>query len=110
MTIIVQMKEQQRRRAIELLQSGLSASLIAQRLNCSEKSVYNWKYLYTTLGDKGLLERNHNRIETMKTDVFKEEIIRLYKEGTRTARELAVIYDISVASIYKWNELKQRKT
>ena len=46
--------ERRRRRAIEMLQNGMSLSAIAQKLKCSPSSVHLWRETHRRRGETGL--------------------------------------------------------
>lgn len=46
--------EQRRRRAVEMLQNGMSLSAISKKLHCSPSSVHLWRDIHRRKGDEGL--------------------------------------------------------
>ena len=46
--------ERRRRRAVEMLQNGMSLSAIAQKLKCSPSSVHLWREMHRKKGESGL--------------------------------------------------------
>jgi transposase len=75
--------ERRRRRAIALLEQGLSLSEVARRLHASVGSVYQWRQAWQTGGEAALAPKPVPGRPRKLTDEQRQQVLQLVRQGAR---------------------------
>jgi len=73
--------ERRRRRAVEMLQNGMSLSAIAQKLKCSPSSVHLWRETHRKRGETGLKSKPIPGRPSHLNERQKKSLVRLLIKG-----------------------------
>jgi len=73
--------EKRRRRAVALLNEGISASKVAKMVRSSESSVYRWKDAYKLQGDKGLDSKPSQSVKPRLSEKQSDELAGIIANG-----------------------------
>lgn len=106
--------ERRRRRAVEMLQSGMSLSAIAKQLKCSPSSVHLWREIHRKKGEDGLkpkpipgrpsrLERRQQ--QTLTRLLIKGPLVHGYATDLWTTRRVAEVIRKKFGVAYHPNHL-----
>src|SRR5688572_24406493 len=75
--------ERRRRRAITLLEQGLSLSEVARRVQASVGSVYQWRQAWRTGGEAALAPKSVSGAPRKLTDQQRAQVVQLLLQGAR---------------------------
>ena len=75
--------ERRRRRAITLLEQGLSLSEVARRVQASVGSVYQWRQAWRTGGEAALAPKPVSGAPRKLTDQQRAQVVQLLLQGAR---------------------------
>jgi transposase len=75
--------ERRRRRAITLLEQGLSLSEVARRVQASVGSVYQWRQAWRTGGEAAVAPKSVSGAPRKLTDQQRAQVVQLLLQGAR---------------------------
>ena len=106
--------ERRRRRAVEMLQNGMSLSAIAQKLKCSPSSVHLWRETHRRRGETGLKSKpipgrpshlNEKQKKTLTRLLIKGPLAHGYPTDLWTTRRVADVIRKRFGIAYHPNHL-----